>query len=116
VSSGGYLETSCLEGLVYPFIPFTSIPLVVSNLILVYPPQSDCEKIHYVFVLEGLVMDSKSASEEDDSHKEEIAHLEEFNGALKELLGKRFVSHEPVTPGCCVMDLVHLMNVWPIIT
>ena len=61
-------------------------------------------------------MDSKSASEEDVSHKEEIAHMEEFNGALKELLGKRFVSHEPVTPGCCVMDLVHLMNVWPIIT
>jgi hypothetical protein len=83
VSSGGYLETSCLEGLVYPFIPFTSIPLVVSNLILVYPPQSDCEKIHYVFVLEGLVMDSKSASEEDESHKEEITHMEEFEGVVE---------------------------------
>jgi hypothetical protein len=68
---------------VYPFIPFTSIPLVVSNLILVYPPQSDCEKIHYVFVLEGLVMDSKSASEEDESHKEEITHMEEFEGVVE---------------------------------
>jgi hypothetical protein len=41
-------------------------------------------------VVERLVMDSKRASEEDDSHKEEIAHVEEFNGALKELLGKSF--------------------------
>jgi hypothetical protein len=61
------------------------MPLVVSNLILVYPPQSDCEKNLSFSVVERLVMDSKSASEE------EIAHLEEFNGALKEL-GKRFVS------------------------
>jgi hypothetical protein len=51
---------------VCPFISFTSIPLVVRNLILVYPPQSHCEKIHSFSVLEGVVMDSKSASEEDN--------------------------------------------------
>ena len=33
-------------------------------------------------------MDSNCVSEEGVSYKEEIAHVEEFNGALKELLGK----------------------------
>ena len=44
-------------------------------------------------------MDSKSVSEKDDSHKEEIAHMEEFNGALKELLGKSFVSLDEALKG-----------------
>jgi hypothetical protein len=69
----GYLETSCLEGLVYPFISFTSIPLAVNNLILVYPPQSDCEKIHCFSVVERLVIDAKSAIEGSTSGN---AHVE----------------------------------------
>ena len=60
-----------MEGLVYPFILFSSIPLVVNNLILVYPPQSDCEKIHSFSLLEGFLMDSKSVSEEEDIEYEE---------------------------------------------
>ena len=69
----GYLETSCLEGLVYPFIPFSSIPLVVNNLILVYPPQSDCEKNLSFSVVVRLVIDTKSASEGSTSGN---AHVE----------------------------------------
>jgi hypothetical protein len=49
--------------LVYPFIPFTSIPLAVNDLILVYPPQSDCEKNLSFTVVERLVIDTKSAIE-----------------------------------------------------
>jgi hypothetical protein len=67
------VETSCLEGLVYPFISFTSIPLVVSNLILVYPPQSDCEKNLSFSVVERLVIETKSAIEGSTSGN---AHVE----------------------------------------
>jgi hypothetical protein len=31
-----------------------------------YPPQSDCEKIHSFSVVEGLVMDSNCVSEKDN--------------------------------------------------
>jgi hypothetical protein len=52
-----------------------------------------------------LVMDSKSVSEEDVSHKEENAHVEEFNAALKELLGKSFVSLDEALKGLEVFKL-----------
>jgi hypothetical protein len=58
---------------VHPFIPYSSIPLVVNNLILVYPPQSDCEKNLSISVVERLVMDTKSAIEGSTSGN---AHVE----------------------------------------
>ena len=51
-------------------------------------------------------MDSKSVSGQDNSHKEEIAHVEEFNGALKELLQKSFVSLDEALKGLEVFKLV----------
>ena len=70
----------------------SSILLLMKYTQRCVPTQSDGEKNTSFSGLEGLVMDSKSASEGNDLENEDVAHVEEFNEALKDLLQKTFVS------------------------